>query len=105
MATSDNVLTKLHDLLLYIIPQLGKFPRDEKFLLADRIETRLLDVQERCIRAYYRHKRAHRPRPVFRALCAGNEQQRRVRAGSRGFARGERPDRRSHQQTRMIPTR
>lgn len=37
MATSDNVLTKLHDLLLYIIPQLAKFPRDQKFILGDRI--------------------------------------------------------------------
>ena len=45
MATRDNVLTKLHDLLLYIIPQLGKFSRDQKSLVADRIETRLLDVQ------------------------------------------------------------
>ena len=45
--TSDNVLTKLHDLLLYIIPQLGKYSRDQKFLLADRIEVRLLEVQER----------------------------------------------------------
>lgn len=30
MANRDNVLTKLHDLLLYLIPQLGKFPRDQK---------------------------------------------------------------------------
>ena len=60
MATSDNVLSKLHDLLLYLIPQLSKFPRDQKFLLGDRIETRLLDVQERCLRAYYsREKRVH----------------------------------------------
>lgn len=50
MANSDNVLTKLHGLLLYLIPQLGRFPRDQKFLLADRIENRLLDVHERCIR-------------------------------------------------------
>ena len=41
MATSDNVLSKLHDLLLYLIPQLSKFPRDQKFLLGDLIETRL----------------------------------------------------------------
>ena len=53
MAESDNVLTKLHDLLLYIIPQLAKFPRDQKFILGDRIETKLLDVQEHCLRAYY----------------------------------------------------
>jgi len=57
-ATSDNVLTKLHDLLLYIIPQLGKFPRDQKFLLADRIEVRLLEVQERCLRAHYSRDKA-----------------------------------------------
>lgn len=37
MAESDNILTKLHELLLYVIPQLGKFPRDQKFVLGDRI--------------------------------------------------------------------
>jgi len=60
MAESDNILTKLHDLLLYVIPQLNKFPRDQKFVLGDRIETKLLEVQEHCLRAYYsRDKRAH----------------------------------------------
>jgi hypothetical protein len=53
MAEADNILMKLHGLLLYLIPQLGKFPRDQKFLLADRIEVKLLDVQECCLRAYY----------------------------------------------------
>jgi hypothetical protein len=52
MAESDNILTKLQDLLLYLIPQLNKFPRDQKFVLGDRIETKLLDVQEFCLRAY-----------------------------------------------------
>ena len=60
MAHSDNILTKLHDLLLYLIPQLNKFPRDQKFVLGDRIETKLLEVQESCLRAYYgRDKLAH----------------------------------------------
>jgi hypothetical protein len=60
MAESDNILTKLHDLLLYVVPQLSKFPRDQKFVLGDRIETKLLEVQEQCLRAYYsREKRAH----------------------------------------------
>jgi hypothetical protein len=60
MAESDNILTKLHDLLLYMLPQLNKFPRDQKFVLGDRIETKLLEVQECCLRAYYgRDKRAH----------------------------------------------
>jgi hypothetical protein len=48
MAESADILTKLHDLLLYLIPQLNKFPLDQKFVLGDRIETRLLDVQEFC---------------------------------------------------------
>jgi hypothetical protein len=53
MAESDNILTKLHDLLVYLIPQLNRFPRDQKFVLGDRIETKLLDVQEDCLGAYY----------------------------------------------------
>lgn len=60
MAASDNILTKLHDLLVYLLPQLNKFPRDQKFVLGDRIETKVLDVQESCLRAYYsRDKRGH----------------------------------------------
>lgn len=60
MAETDNILTKLHDLLLYLIPQLNRFPRDQKFVLGDRIETKVLEVQEHCLRAYYsREKRAH----------------------------------------------
>jgi hypothetical protein len=61
MAESDNILTKLQDLLVYLIPQLNKFPRDQKFVLGDGIETKLLDVQEFCLRAYYsREKRGQR---------------------------------------------
>lgn len=60
MAESDNILMKLQDLLVYLIPQLNKFPCDQKFVLGDRIETKLLDVQEDCLRAYYsRDKRGH----------------------------------------------
>ncbi len=60
MAESDNILTKLQDLLVYLLPQLNKFPRDQKFVLGERIETKLLDVQESCLRAYYsRDKRGH----------------------------------------------
>ena len=60
MAESDNVLTKLHDLLLYLVPQLNRFPREQKFVLGDRIEVKLLEVQESCLRAYYgRDKRPH----------------------------------------------
>ena len=40
MAESANILTKLQDLLVYLIPQLNKFPRDQKFVLGDRITFR-----------------------------------------------------------------
>ena len=39
MAESDNILSKLQDLLVYLIPQPNKFPRDQKFVPGDRIET------------------------------------------------------------------
>jgi hypothetical protein len=58
MAESDNILTKLHDLLLYVVPVLAKFPRDHKFTLGDRILLRLLDVQECCVMAYYGREKA-----------------------------------------------
>jgi hypothetical protein len=35
-AERANILTKLQDLLLYLNPQLNKFPRDQKFVLGDR---------------------------------------------------------------------
>jgi hypothetical protein len=66
MAESDNILTKLQELLLYLIPQLKRFPRDQKFVLGNRIETKLPDVQEFCLRAYYsRDKRGH----LLRRIC------------------------------------
>jgi hypothetical protein len=52
MAEQDNILTKLHDLLLYVVPVLAKFARDHKFTLGDRIMQCLLDVQECCVIAY-----------------------------------------------------
>jgi hypothetical protein len=53
MGQSENVLTKIEDLLMYALPQLDKFPRSQKFVLGDRIEVKLLEVQENCLRAFY----------------------------------------------------
>ncbi len=58
MVETDNILTKLHDLLLYLVPQLVKFPRDQKFMLGDRIEVKFPEVQESCLRAYYNRESA-----------------------------------------------
>ena len=53
MAESENILTKLQDVLLYLIPPLNKFPRDQKFVrrpgLLCKTRTRVSDAtQEIC---------------------------------------------------------
>ncbi len=46
--------------LLWIIPTIEKFPRDQKFLLGDRIQKVAVDVLEALIEATYkRERRAH----------------------------------------------
>ena len=50
----------IHDcqaLLLWIIPQLDKFPRLRRYTLGERIETLLLQVLERLLEAAYRSGR------------------------------------------------
>ncbi len=48
-----NALTRTYDLLLWIVPVLEKFPKGQRYLLGDRIETTLLDVMELIIQAVY----------------------------------------------------
>lgn len=53
MSKKEDVITHTYDLLLYIVPHLGKYPKTHKFLLADRIYGNLLDILEHLIQAYY----------------------------------------------------
>lgn len=53
MAEKESVIQKIFDLLLYLIPLLQKLPRSQKFLLADRLETKVLDVLDISVGAYY----------------------------------------------------
>ena len=46
-------ITKTYDLLKWTIPHLKKFPRDQRFLLGDRIEGHLLDILELLLSAKY----------------------------------------------------
>lgn len=48
-----SALTKTYDLLLWIIPQLEKFPKGQRYLLGDRIETLILDIMDLLIQAGY----------------------------------------------------
>ncbi|MGH7599020.1 MAG: hypothetical protein ACREOI_21910 [bacterium] len=52
MAHAENILTLTYDFLVYLIPQLSKFPRDQKFNLGDRIQNLTHDILDDFIVAY-----------------------------------------------------
>jgi hypothetical protein len=47
----------MYRFILWLIPTLERFPRTQRFLLGDRIETVALDVLERLIEATYTRER------------------------------------------------
>lgn len=52
------VVTKAYDVMLWLINHVGKFPRSHRFVLGDRIESRILNVLEALVlAAYTREKR------------------------------------------------
>lgn len=56
--------TRTYDLLLWLIPQVGKFPRAHRFGLAERIQRLALDFQDALVAAgktsgKYRTQRLH----------------------------------------------
>jgi hypothetical protein len=61
MATQENIMTHTYDFLLYIVPQLSKYPRAQKFLLADRIQNYSLELLELLVEAYYSDKATKKP--------------------------------------------
>jgi len=60
--------------MLWLVPAIGKFPRSQKFLLGDRLQTTALDVLELLIEATYTCNRgsilsqAHLGLEKFRAM-------------------------------------
>ena len=47
------VLEKMYQFLLWLIPTVEKFPRAQKFLLGDRVQTAALDIMENLVKAAY----------------------------------------------------
>lgn len=47
------VVEKHYSLVLWMLPKIANFPKDQRFLLADRIERLLLDILELLIEAVY----------------------------------------------------
>jgi hypothetical protein len=57
MPKEVDAITRLYDFILWMIPKLEKFPRSQKFLLGDRIESLMLDILELLIEASYSKKK------------------------------------------------
>lgn len=53
-----QVIPKTYDLILWLIPRLKHFPRDQRFLLGDRIQSAALDVLCLLIEANYTRSRS-----------------------------------------------
>ena len=51
-------LEGMYRFLLWLVPAVEKFPRSQKFLLGDRIQSTALDVLEALIEATYTKRRA-----------------------------------------------
>ena len=51
-----KIVEQWYRLMLWTVPKLGKFPRDQRFLLADRINKTMMDTLENLIDASYSKK-------------------------------------------------
>lgn len=52
-----EVITKTYDLILWSCHHTGRFPRNHRFVLGERIEQRLYDLLETLIKAKYTRER------------------------------------------------
>lgn len=53
------IITKAYDLILYLVPQVAKFPRQQRYTLGERLESMVLDFLSLLIEARYtRNKRS-----------------------------------------------
>ncbi len=73
MPQHETVLTLTYDFLKYIVPQLAKYPRDQKFLLADRIQNLTHDILDDFIVAYYTKEKSEK---ISRLKPANNKLER-----------------------------
>lgn len=53
LENGPQVVTKVYDFLLYIIPQVAKFPKSQRYLLGERIENISFDILEYFLQAFY----------------------------------------------------
>lgn len=59
MPEKEDALTKTYDLILWLFPQVAKFPRNYRFILGDRIQNLMLDITAQLIEARYTQNKLH----------------------------------------------
>jgi hypothetical protein len=64
--TTPQAVQACHELILWLIPRLDKFPRVRRFTLGERLEAILLEVLERLVEAAY-SRGAEKQTPLKRA--------------------------------------
>ncbi len=57
MPKEVDAITRLYDLILWLIPKIDKFPRSRRFTLGDRIEVLTLEILELLIEAAYTRRK------------------------------------------------
>jgi len=62
-----TIVQHTYDLLLYLVPTLAKYPRSQKFVLADRIQNATTNLLEALIRAAY-HPRGEAKRALLQQI-------------------------------------
>lgn len=53
-----SIIQRTYDLIVWYVPLLNKLPRDQKFILGDRIQNTLYDFLEGLLRARYSREKA-----------------------------------------------
>jgi hypothetical protein len=57
MPKEVDAITKLHDFIFWMVSKMERFPRNQKFPLASRIETHMPDILDDLIEAAYSQKK------------------------------------------------
>ena len=55
--TTPQAVQAAHELILWMIPQIDKFPRVRRFTLGERLESILLEVMELSVEAAFTHNK------------------------------------------------
>ncbi len=59
MPAPVTVVPKAYDLVLWLIPRVGEFPRSQRFVLGERIESAALELLDTLVEAQYRRDKVH----------------------------------------------